>query len=593
VIEQASSRRITPGYALVLGWNSGTLAKSFAAKEGWQVIVLEPDARIAARAVKELSENGICGYRVQVLVTQPEQMDISPYWADSVVSENLDGFEKKIKSVLKLTLNVLRPCSGIAMLPLDQAAKNMLVVPQLAKLGFTAEQNGRYTVLKRGVLPGSAEWTHESGNAANTYASTDDLARAPFRLLWYSGESDLLGIPEFEYQHSRSPFPLYWKGCLYYLAAHKLHATDMYTGRYLWKYELPRTEKTKALTWVHRPFARPDDDNFLVMNDRIYVISKAVCHVIDAITGKKIKIIEIPPEIEMRGGAAWKEFRAENNRLYAVFENTLTCMDALSGKLLWKRPGPMKDVTFAVHGDKLFCADYDAPPRFGGTTKESHARVQVLSSRTGKEIWNTDLPVPVLQKYSIAGVQGGAINWVAPIKPILAYNKKHNVLLVIVNRQYWTAFNASSGRDLWKKTIKWPPANIHRLEAPILLNDYVIPHQKDYAEKGVVFDVLTGRDADLGYIVPSKRGCGRIIGSEHLLTYRDAASVIYDLDHKKLLRNNAIRSGCTNAMIPAGGILNAPNFANGCVCNYPIFASYALWHPGAHAAKIPDFYAEK
>ena len=37
-----------------------------------------------------------------------------------------------------------------------------------------------------------------------------------------------------------------------------------------------------------------------------------------------------------------------------------------------------------------------------------------------------------------------------------------------------------------------------------------------------------------------------------------------------------MRSGCSNSLIAADGLLNVPNFAVGCVCNYPLQTSFAL-----------------
>ena len=37
----------------------------------------------------------------------------------------------------------------------------------------------------------------------------------------------------------------------------------------------------------------------------------------------------------------------------------------------------------------------------------------------------------------------------------------------------------------------------------------------------------------------------------------------------------------TNGLVQAGGIMNAPDFAHGCSCNYPIFTSFALVHLSA------------
>ena len=45
-----------------------------------------------------------------------------------------------------------------------------------------------------------------------------------------------------------------------------------------------------------------------------------------------------------------------------------------------------------------------------------------------------------------------------------------------------------------------------------------------------------------------------------------------------------VSSGCSNSTVPADGLLNVPNFAVGCVCNYPIQTSFAMVHmPEAHS----------
>jgi len=40
----------------------------------------------------------------------------------------------------------------------------------------------------------------------------------------------------------------------------------------------------------------------------------------------------------------------------------------------------------------------------------------------------------------------------------------------------------------------------------------------------------------------------------------------------------AVRSGCSNSLVAADGLLNVPNFAVGCVCNYPIQTAFAMVH---------------
>jgi hypothetical protein len=70
----------------------------------------------------------------------------------------------------------------------------------------------------------------------------------------------------------------------------------------------------------------------------------------------------------------------------------------------------------------------------------------------------------------------------------------------------------------------------------------------------------------------------RYSGQERLFTLRDAHAAYFDVATGRETFLRGIRSGCTNSLVPAGGLLNGPNFAHGCSCNWPIFVSFALVH---------------
>jgi len=73
--------------------------------------------------------------------------------------------------------------------------------------------------------------------------------------------------------------------------------------------------------------------------------------------------------------------------------------------------------------------------------------------------------------------------------------------------------------------------------------------------------------------IPRARTCGRLLGNSHLMAYRDAATELYDIDNDRTIPFNSMRAGCTTNYIPAGGVMTAPAFGHGCVCNYPMFSS--------------------
>ncbi len=72
------------------------------------------------------------------------------------------------------------------------------------------------------------------------------------------------------------------------------------------------------------------------------------------------------------------------------------------------------------------------------------------------------------------------------------------------------------------------------------------------------------------------QNCGRALGSPCVITVRDAHLSCYDLASGQHLYIRGIRGGCTNTLIPAGGVLNAPNYMRHCTCNYAVATSLAL-----------------
>jgi hypothetical protein len=76
---------------------------------------------------------------------------------------------------------------------------------------------------------------------------------------------------------------------------------------------------------------------------------------------------------------------------------------------------------------------------------------------------------------------------------------------------------------------------------------------------------------------PKSYGCDGGVDYGHLYTHRSGTPAFYD----KRLESGTIhvsgpRSGCTNSLIPANGLLNVPYFYEGCTCSYPLPVGLAL-----------------
>lgn len=90
-------------------------------------------------------------------------------------------------------------------------------------------------------------------------------------------------------------------------------------------------------------------------------------------------------------------------------------------------------------------------------------------------------------------------------------------------------------------------------------------------------DPITGRDRNWGF---TKGGhfCSYAIAGEHLLTFRARTAALFDMHSGGTAHLVGFRSGCRNNLIPANGVLNIPNFSEGCICSFSIYTSLALVH---------------
>ncbi len=80
-------------------------------------------------------------------------------------------------------------------------------------------------------------------------------------------------------------------------------------------------------------------------------------------------------------------------------------------------------------------------------------------------------------------------------------------------------------------------------------------------------------------LLPKSYGCEPGVDYGHMITMRSGTGAFYDKQFESGLINiSGIRSGCTNSIIPANGILNVPYFYEGCTCGYPLASGLGMVH---------------
>ncbi len=592
---------VRDGYCIAWGLGTGKLVTELVAEANLSVIVSEPHIDVAPQAATvgpraSWTTAGWYGDRVSVCTGELTGGELPPYIASLIIAEGVDrdDLEKLSTPELRGVFESLRPFGGVACFQVPSTIDDPLAA-RLTAAGLSGFQVRRVDdlllVVREGPLPGSADWTHEHADAANTRSSADQLVRAPLGLLWFGGgPSNQDVLP----RHGHGPQPQVQGGRLFIEGPDMLRATDIYTGRLLWQRELEGVGHFYTNT-AHQPGANSTGANYISTADGIYVAYDKVCLRLDPKSGDTLSEFRLPPapvapdaqsaDVEsptwgyvnvageyLIAGAnpLVLEADAQNRPKYGKNESlssskSLLVLNRHTGEVLWRAEAvnAFRHNAICAGGDRLYCIDLLADGererlKRRGETPTTKSRLLVFDLKRGSPIWSTE-----------EGVFG---TW-------LSYSAEHDALVesgrpgrdtLSDEPRGMRAFRASDGTVLWRKEHSGP-AMLHH--GRILL-------------AGAACDLLSGEpatrtDAQGGQSVPwtwtRNYGCNTPLAAEHLMTFRSGAAGYYDLAGDGGTGNfGGFRSGCTNNLIPAGGVLSAPDYTRTCVCGYQNQTSLAM-----------------
>ena len=258
----------TEGYCVVRGVGTGRLAEELARQSSLHVIATDSDEAKARSLREKLDRQGLYGSRVSVHVSSSSSLSLPPYLASLVVSEQPDD-----------VFHLLRPYGGTACLLQPDLAQTIM----RAKLpNVRVAKEGPFTILRReGALKGSADWTHQYADAANSVMSKDQIVRAPFGLLWFGGPANDKILP----RHGHGPTPHVVGGRLFIEGQHLLRSVDVYTGRLLWERDFPELGYYYRHTG-HHPGANEIGSNYVSVPDAVYVAYQDAILKLDPASGR-------------------------------------------------------------------------------------------------------------------------------------------------------------------------------------------------------------------------------------------------------------------------------------------------------------------
>lgn len=597
------------GYALWLGGPRGGLLKEVLRQSEMHVVVIEPNAARVAPLRAELDRVGLYGSRVHVLGGDLDSIPMPPYWVSLIVVENPAARDLlNNAAAIERMYDLLRPYTGVAWLAANKP-QQLNLYKQLANAdlpGCRIDDLDKALVIRRaGAVPGSADWTHQYGDIANTVCSDDQL-KAPLGLLWFGEESAFGDVLP---RHAHGPPEQVVAGRLFIEGLNCLSARDVYTGRTLWQrtfkaldnfgvyYDASYKHDFRDLSYnqEHIPGANARGTNFVATADRVYVVQKAECHVLDARTGRTQRIFLLPGpdglatedwgyigvyEDSLIAGLGFGRYSPsidpndKSTAKWASFFDTsasrkLVVMDRHTGQVRWTleaRHGFIHNGIAAGQG-KIFCLD--APPPYfrkkaqdEGVATDMNERLLALDIRTGQTVWADE-----------ERAFGSWLSFSESFGVLLeAHRQSRDMIWEPGNRM--AAFHAETGAVIWDRPIDH--------SGPCILHAGTIITQDS------AFSLLTGRphmrrhpltDEPIPWKYSRNYGCGTAIGSRNLLTFRSAAAGYFDLTNDGGTGNfGGFRSGCTSNLVVANGVLNAPDYTRTCTCSYQNQTSLAMVH---------------
>jgi outer membrane protein assembly factor BamB len=561
-----------------------------------RVIAFSPEAARVDRARRELAAAGVYGDRVAVHVGDASAA-LPPYLASTIVCET---GPVRADSARRL-YDALRPYGGrLHILKKLVNREDLDGWVSDGSLGAAAveETGAYYTLIRAGALPGAGNWTHEHADAANTRVSKDTRVRAPLGLLWFGGPSHEGILP----RHGHGPEPQIIDGRLLIEGVDLMRATDIYTGRLLWEAPLPGVGDFYNNV-LHQPGANATGTNFVSTTDGIYVAWKQKCVRLDPETGHVISEFEVPG-----GGSDWSAITVADDYLIGATEpigevfvtrqttgglddpqgqladavkkvttpkvdndarsssRRLFVMDRRSGRVLWQTTARLgfRHNSLCVGGGRLYVVDrlsglHLERLKKKGEPNKTPAMLVAFDLKDGRELWSSE-----------EGIFG----------TFLSYSEAHDVLVesgrvardtVTDEPKEMRAWKAAEGKPIWKKGYSGP-GMIHG--DTILLGEAKACDLMTGAPRGRIHPI-TGLPVEWTWA--RNYGCNTPAASEHLLTFRSGAAGYFDLAGDGGTGNfGGFKSGCTNNLLVAGGILNAPDYTRTCICSYQNQASLAL-----------------
>lgn len=612
------------GYAFWIGDADSPLLEALAATSPFeQLAVIDSDAKRVDTFRRKLDAAKLYGH-VTAHCSDVDSFRAPNYVANSVFID-YETMAQISDAGLRTWYESVRPYGGTMHLIASKDAASIAARLENLELEQASirVQPHEVVVERRGALPGSADWTHQYGDVANTIKSDDRRVKLPLGVLWFGGNTNSDVLP----RHGHGPPEQVVGGRLFIQGNNSLSARDVYTGRVLWKREFKNlgtfdvyfdttyddAPLNPKYNQVHIPGANGRGTNYVVTDDSVYILEGSLCHVLDPTTGDLKTDIQLPADDSgqvpewgyigvykdvLIGGHGFVKFRERHQLSFEEEDKKLSTnkkgfgsksldhaasaglvgFDRHSGKQLWtvKANHSFWHNGIVAGNDQIFCLDKnpsqieDAMKRRGQAMPESY-RIVTLNYRSGKIEWENK-----------KDVFGTWLGYSEELDLLLQASAKASDRLSTESGQGIAVYRGKDGQLEWRKD------DLKYAGPCILHNDLIITNVNALTVSAGAYYLKTGKPKLIhnpltGVLQPwtltRAYGCNNIIASENMLTFRSGSASFCDLLSDSGTGSlGGFKSGCTSNLVVANGVLNAPDYTRTCSCSYQNQTSLALVH---------------
>ena len=598
---------IKSGYGVVVGTENISLLKSLVSRTSLSLIALDSNPERISFLREYFDSLGVTSDRLSFLDFEETVFYLPKYFSSLTVVTDPEYLDDNNPDILNGIFESTRPYDGKIWIKARGRVKRALKkdIAGLDLYGADLRKGLGYVKISRtGALEGAANWTHNYGDIANTVKSDDDIVKAPLGILWFGGNSNLDVLP----RHGHGPSEQVIDGRLIIQGISSISARDVYTGRRIWKKEIENLDKDTWMVFydetydednpldtkynqVHLPGANARGTNFIATREYVYVIEGRNCHLLDIKTGEQVKTISLGDTGSVQLGyigvyedllilgnnfSRYPDMPSEEDDPRRVkFRNfdftasgELIILNRFSGKEIWSidaNHGFLHNTVIAG-GDMLFCLDkypqnLETKLKRRGEPLPAGSRMLYLDMKTGEKLFEDTL--------NIFG------SW-------LGYSSEHNLLLQ-ANRPSRDMLSGEDGErmivyDLDTKEPLWDKPIIY-FNPPIISGDKIYTVGEGFSlltgEPLYEKDLVTGEEVKWRF--KREYGCGYVVASEHLLTFRSASAAFINLDVFEGTGSlGGFKAGCSANLIVANGVLNSPDYTRTCQCPYQNQTSLAM-----------------